>query len=133
MPITLSITLKAMNATGKVQAKAARTPTACTQSWPMPPPKNSPSTPPYWAEANSPTASVPQAPTTPWAEITPTGSSILKILSRARTENTTRMPPIRPMIIAMPGLTFAVPAVMATSPAMAPLIAIVTSKRLNRT
>jgi len=61
----LSMSLKAINAVGKVHAKAARTPAACTQSWSMPPPKNSPSMPPYSAEAKRPTASVPHAPTTP--------------------------------------------------------------------
>ena len=72
------------------------------------------------------TASNPQIPQVPWAEIAPTGSSIF-ILSRVTIENTTISPPIIPMIVARPGVGARGSAVIETKPPIAPFKAIVRS------
>ena len=70
---------------------------------------------------------VPKAPQTPCTEMAPTGSSILSTLSKNETENTSKTPARKPTTIAPAGLITFVPAVIATSPARAPL-----SVKLNR-
>src|SRR4051794_21279131 len=74
----------------------------------------------------------PHAPLTPWTEMAPTGSSILR-LSKKKTDSTTRMPEINPMTSEPPALTNAHGAVIATSPANIPLQAMLGSGFLVRT
>ena len=69
-----------------------------------------------------PTARTPQAPTTPWTDAAPTGSSIL-ILSKEGTARQTRTPPRKPTRTAHQSVMTSGPAVMATRPASRPLAA----------
>src|SRR3989344_1629751 len=119
-PITTLIALNIMSEAGNTNRNAAAIPVAWLASCEMPPPNSKPFTPPNASSANKPTASVPHAPHTPCTEIAPTGSSTL-IESKNFTAATTIVPPIAPIIIALSGLTFAVPAVIETKPASAPL------------
>ncbi len=80
---------------------------------------------------NNPSDNVPQAPHTPWTEIAPTGSSILRYLSIATTENTTKIPATNPMASDAPTVTQAQGHVIATKPAKAPLSAMVASHLPN--
>ena len=73
-----------------------------------------------------PTANVPQIPATRCAEIAPTTSSIFN-LSINGTAKTTSAPPTPPTIIAIVWFCRSGPAVIATSPPIAPLSASVTS------
>src|SRR5210317_107306 len=77
------------------------------------------------------TASTPQIPTVPCTEMAPTGSSILK-LSSITIEPTTSRPPTAPMSVADSGAGDNGSAVIATSPASAPLSAIVRSAFPNQ-
>ena len=69
-------------------------------------------------------------PQTPCTEMAPTGSSIL-IRSKKTIAITTMKPATRPMTIAAKLLTLAVPAVIPTSPASAPLSVMPGSGRPN--
>src|SRR5207302_4260899 len=60
------------------------------------------------------------APLTPWTEMAPTGSSIL-ILSKKKTDSTTKRPASKPRTDAPTELTKAHGQVMATRPANMPL------------
>ena len=70
---------------------------------------------------------IPQIPTVPCADMAPTGSSILNLESNVITEKYTMIPPINPINVARPPVGVSGAAVMATRPAIAPLIAMVTS------
>ena len=63
----------------------------------------------------------------PWADIAPTGSSNLNFLSKNNIEKYTNAPPAAPIRTAAPADGALGPAVIATKPAIAPFIAIVTS------
>src|SRR5210317_100421 len=77
------------------------------------------------------TASRPQIPTTPWTEMAPTGSSI-RSLSRVTIDTTSSRPPTAPISVAVRGSGVSGSAVMATSPASAPLSAMVRSALPNQ-
>src|SRR3989338_2949584 len=111
------------NAAVKVKSPTQKTPWIWAQrSFPPPLKKRPlPTLELIAASEKRPTAKVPQIPFTKCTERAPTGSSIL-ILSKDRTEKTTKTPAIAPIVIELKGLTKAQGAVIATRPAKAPLI-----------
>src|SRR5918994_3028719 len=128
-PRIASMIFQTISETRKTKTPTPTTPASCAIKIPAPPPKNRPLPVVLGVNsacANKPTQIVPKMPQTKCPEVAPPGSSIFT-LSKNRTDNTTNAPATKPIISELGMLTKAQGAVIATSPANAPLSIIVRS------